>query len=237
MIATGEVSEFPDRRRAALATALLLGVLAVTVGLPVLTAWRRTPVAIATLGIFDLFAIHIMLALFLTAWFVLQRRASARAFLALPAQPWGPRLVAGLKLGVLGWLLTVAAMVVLTLATKATETEPGAPPEEFVGFITWLARRPFGLRLALVLTAMTVEEAFFRAFLQPRIGIALATLAFALGHVGYGSPQMGAGVLVIGLVLALDFRRRGDLAVCAIAHGVFDAIQLLIVLPLAASQL
>jgi membrane protease YdiL (CAAX protease family) len=127
--------------------------------------------------------------------------------------------------------------VVLTLATKATETEPGAPPEEFVGFITWLARRPFGLRLALVLTAMTVEEAFFRAFLQPRIGIALATLAFALGHVGYGSPQMGAGVLVIGLVLALDFRRRGDLAVCAIAHGVFDAIQLLIVLPLAASQL
>jgi membrane protease YdiL (CAAX protease family) len=49
--------------------------------------------------------------------------------------------------------------------------------------------------------------------------------------------MMGLGVLVIGLVLALAFRRRGDVAVCVVAHGVFDAVQLLVVLPLVAARL
>jgi len=71
----------------------------------------------------------------------------------------------------------------------------------------------------------------------PRIGIVLATCCFALGHVNYGSPAMGGGVFVIGWVLGRAFTRSDDLAVCAVAHGTFDAIQLLIVLPLVASQI
>ena len=84
---------------------------------------------------------------------------------------------------------------------------------------------------------MVIEEAFFRAFLQPRFGLATATVSFALSHANYGSPVMGSGVLVIGLILGLTFRRHQDLAICALAHGTFDGIQLLIVLPFVASRL
>jgi membrane protease YdiL (CAAX protease family) len=111
------------------------------------------------------------------------------------------------------------------------------PRPSFTDVVVWMAQRPLPLRVAVIVVAMVVEEAFFRGFLQPRFGIVTATLCFALGHVNYGSPIMGGGVFVIGLVLALAFRRYDDLAVCAVAHGVFDAIQLLIILPLIASQL
>jgi membrane protease YdiL (CAAX protease family) len=100
-----------------------------------------------------------------------------------------------------------------------------------------MARRPILLRLALIGVAMSVEEAFFRAFLQPRFGLAIATVWFALSHLNYGSPLMGGGVLVIGWVLGRAFGRTSDLAVCAIAHGTFDAIQLLVILPLIAAHL
>jgi len=103
--------------------------------------------------------------------------------------------------------------------------------------MVWMARRPLTLRLGLIVTAMVVEEAFFRAFVQARVGIVLATLWFALGHMNYGSPTMGLGVLVIGVVLGRAYQRTEDIAICAIAHGTFDAIQLLVVLPLIAAHL
>jgi membrane protease YdiL (CAAX protease family) len=40
-------------------------------------------------------------------------------------------------------------------------------------------------------------------------------------------------VLVISLVIGWTLRRTGRLLPCIVAHGVFDAIQLLIILPVA----
>jgi membrane protease YdiL (CAAX protease family) len=174
------------------------------------------------------------LASFLTSWFTLQRGATWREFLHLERAPWGPRLVEGMRVGVTGWLMTLAAMMVLGGVARVIEVEP---QEGFTDLVVWLARRPLALRVLLIAVAMIVEEAFFRSFLQPRLGFATATVCFALSHVNYGSPVMGAGIFVIGSILGLAFRRRQDLMVCAVAHGVFDAIQLLIVLPLVASRL
>lgn len=226
--------EFPTAWRAVCAYSLLVAVLALTVGLPIASFWLDEPIAADTIQSLHLFTGQMVLATFLAFWFLLQKRADLRTFLHLPAGRWRERVVDGARVGLLGWLVTMATMVVLGMLAHAA----GAQPKEgFADLMVWMAGRPLALRLALIGAAMITEEAFFRGFLQSRFGIAIATTCFALSHVNYGSPAMGGGVFVIGLVLGRAFRRTDDLAVCAIAHGVFDAIQLLVVLPLIAARI
>jgi membrane protease YdiL (CAAX protease family) len=78
-----------------------------------------------------------------------------------------------------------------------------------------------------------VEEWFFRGFLQRRIGLILSSTLFALAHAGYGLPFMVISVLTISLLIGRALQRRGRLLPCIVAHGVFDAIQLLVIMPLA----
>lgn len=226
--------EFHDPWRAALAHVLLAAVLIVIVVLPLIGARDAAPAVPSDIGLLDLFAGQIILASFLVAWFCLQQRDGIREFLALPARPWGARVQMGTRLGVLGWASTLAAMALLTALARLVVLPPA---EGFTDLVIWLATRPLALRIGLVAAAMWVEEAFFRAFLQRRIGLLGATACFAVSHLNYGSPAMGGGVFVIGLILAFEFRRHRDLAICAIGHGTFDAIQLLVVLPLVAAQL
>ena len=227
-------AEFHARWRAIVAYALLGTVLAVIVVLPIVGAHGgAAPSDLTGLGLLEVFSGQIVLAVFLAVWFALQQRDDLRTFLALPRGPWWPRVRRGVRVGFAGWLVTLTAMSLLTAVAKLVELEPR---EGFVDLVIWLATRPLAFRVALVLAAMSVEEAFFRAFLQPRIGLVPATVCFAIGHMNYGSPAMGGGVFVIGALLGLAFRRDRDLAVCMIGHGTFDAIQLLVVLPLIASR-
>jgi membrane protease YdiL (CAAX protease family) len=226
--------EFASTARAAWAYGLLVLVLLATVGLPIATFWRGEPLRVETIGPLDLFQGQAVLAGFLLLWFALQQRADLRTFLQLPVGRWTARVREGLRVGVSGWLITMGAMIVLGAAAQAMGVAPHAG---FTELMVWMAKRTMLLRIALIATAMVVEEAFFRAFLQPRFGLVPATLCFALSHVNYGSPTMSAGVFVIGWILGRAFEREGDLAICAVAHGTFDAIQLLIVLPLIASHL
>jgi membrane protease YdiL (CAAX protease family) len=226
--------EFPAPWRAACAYGLLGAVLLLIVALPIATFWRGEPLTVETIGPLTLFAGQGVLATFLLLWFLLRRRAPLRSFLHLPRGHWAARVTEGIRIGVFGWLVTMAAMAVLGIVARAAGI---APHEGFAALMVWMARRPLPLRLALIAVAMVVEEAFFRAFLQPRVGLPIATLCFALSHVNYGSPIMSGGVLVIGWVLGHTFLRTQDLAVCAVAHGTFDAIQLLLILPLIAARM
>jgi membrane protease YdiL (CAAX protease family) len=226
--------EFATRWRAGIAYALLGVVLMLTVALPITAFWRDARLAVDTLGPFALFEGQVVLATFLLLWFLLQGGVPARPFLHLPRGRWASRMAEGVRVGVVGWLVTMVVMIPLGILAH---TRNIVPHEGFAELMAWMARRPIPLRLALITVAMIVEEAFFRAFLQPRFGFAIATVWFALTHINYGSPLMGGGVLVIGWVLGRTFRRTNDLAVCAIAHGTFDAIQLLVILPLAAARL
>jgi membrane protease YdiL (CAAX protease family) len=99
--------------------------------------------------------------------------------------------------------------------------------------MTWLANLPVAYKLVVIAVAMTVEEGFFRAFLQTRIGWIPSSVLFALGHAGYGLPMMLFSVFVISLVIGWTLRRRGRLLPCIVAHGVFDSIQLLVIMPVA----
>ncbi len=226
-------AEFHERWRGIVAYALLAAVLAVIVVLPMVGAHDAAPTDLTGLGLLGIFSGQIVLAAFLALWFCLQQRDDLRTFLALPARPWWPRMRRGVRVGFSGWLVTLAAMSLLTGIAQLAGVQAR---EGFTDVILWLATRPFVFRVALVLAAMTVEEAFFRAFLQRRIGLFAATACFAISHMNYGSPAMGGGVFVIGALLGLAFRRDGDLAVCVVGHGTFDAIQLLVVLPLIASR-
>ena len=80
---------------------------------------------------------------------------------------------------------------------------------------------------------MTVEELFFRGWLQKRIGLLASTLIFAVSHAGYGQPFMLIGVTTISLVIGFTFYKTRNLVPCIIAHGVFDAIQIFLIVPFA----
>lgn len=139
-------------------------------------------------------------------------------------------LALGAVAGVGAWLAVLASVFVFALVLQALSGEellPQAPP----AVIPWLAGRPILLRLAIAASAGVVEEVFFRGFLQPRIGIGLATLFFALAHLSYDQPIMLVGVTLLSLLYGLLTRWRQNIWPAIVAHFLFDAIQLLVVIP------
>ncbi|MCU1246666.1 MAG: hypothetical protein JWN02_2576, partial [Acidobacteria bacterium] len=92
---------------------------------------------------------------------------------------------------------------------------------------------PVWKKCLIVLSAMTVEEAFFRGWLQKRVGLIASTVLFALAHSGLGQPFLLIGVALISLVIGFTFYRTKNLVPGIIAHGVFDAVQLFVIIPIA----
>ncbi len=143
-----------------------------------------------------------------------------------PLSEIGFGLVAGLGI----WFVVIAAMVVIALVIASAGGErflPRQPP----AMIPWIAGLPIGIRVLLSLSAGVVEETFFRGLLQPRVGIAFSTAAFVVAHAAYGSPFMLVGVTLLSLIYAFLVRWRQNLWPAIAAHALFDAIQLLVVIP------
>ena len=224
------VSEFQGWLRRTVAVLLLTGILAVAVFLPVTSFGQADEIDPNTIWFPSLLAGHLVLATFLLLWWRLRADTSLAAFLHLARGHWWGKIRSGTAAGCTGWLATVtvtgAAAGLFSLAGQA------APSTEVSPLIVWLAKLPIPHRLIMIAAAMTVEEAFFRGFLQPRFGLALSSLFFALSHFNYGLPFMVVGVFTVSLVIGRTFQRSGDLLSCVIAHGIFDAVQLLIVIPL-----
>ncbi len=126
--------------------------------------------------------------------------------------------------------MVLAAMVALGFVLRAFGGETGGL-EEPAELIVWMASLPVVLRLAISIGAGVFEELFFRGFLQPRVGIGLSTLLFVLGHLSYGQPVMLFGIAILSLLYALLVRFSGNIWPAIVAHALFDAIQLLVVIP------
>jgi membrane protease YdiL (CAAX protease family) len=58
-----------------------------------------------------------------------------------------------------------------------------------------------------------------------------ASILFLVSHGGYGDPLFFFGLLAITAVLSATFEKTGSVVASMVAHGVFDAVQLLLVLP------
>jgi membrane protease YdiL (CAAX protease family) len=81
-----------------------------------------------------------------------------------------------------------------------------------------------GGAVVLGLSAGISEELLFRGAVQPRLGLLLTTLLFAIGHLQYGLTPATLEVFVIGLVLGLMRKRTGGVVVCMVSHAAYNMV-------------
>jgi membrane protease YdiL (CAAX protease family) len=227
----------------ALAVALYLGVFA-----PLGVLGLETEMDYSTVPTSRLFALHAVfaaaLALYLGAGLsVVEGRRSVGRIARLGARQLGlaaasPAREAGIGLafGALGWLALIALLSLLAIGAMAAGFER-AVPERPPGMIVWLAALPWGVRLGVSLSAGVVEELFFRGLLQPRAGIAASSLLFVLAHASYAQPFLLIGVTLLSFGFAALTRWRRTIWPAIAAHALFDAIQLLVIIPIALGAL
>lgn len=183
----------------------------------------------AAISFWSLFTLHLLLVVFLVGWWLMAGRPPVTRFLNLQRGNVGESLLLGVVVGVAGWLVTIAIAIAVGLALRAAGLMPeDAQPSPV---IPWMAALPLWKKAMIVFSAMTVEEAFFRGWLQKRVGLVLSTILFAISHAGYGQPLLLIGVTVVSLIIGITFYRTRNLWPCIVAHGVFDAIQLFILVP------
>ncbi len=252
---------FRDPQRRLLAGLGLAFVLYLGVFFPALSFGQVAEVDFEQVGVLQIFFFQLLLLAFLAAWCALGFGAPGAGEagqpdeasgelsapvedprgrpsggwiggLGLTARRVGTELSIGLVWGLVGWLVVISAALALGLAVvelggdDALGRSPAAQ-------IVWLASLPVALRLAVSVAAGVAEELFFRGFLQPRIGIGASTALFVAAHAGYGQLFMLFGICLLSLFYAWLARWRRSVWAAMAAHFLFDAIQLLVIIPVA----
>lgn len=227
------------RRRAVLlrTAALVLVALVFWLGIfaPIAVTGQADPALPEDLAIPDLFALHMVFVAALCAWYALgfwgsRSAGSWREQFGLGGTAIGREIGIGIAAGVAGWLAVIAVLLLVALGVYLLGGE-AALPSEPPPIITLVVGLSVGVRLALSLSAGVVEEVFFRGYLQPRIGIALSSLLFVLAHMSYDQPFLLIGVALLSVLFAMLVVWRQNIWAAITAHAVFDAIQLLFVIP------
>ncbi len=77
--------------------------------------------------------------------------------------------------------------------------------------------------LIVSLSAGFGEEILFRGAIQPRLGIPLTALAFAVAHTQYGASYAVAGILLTGIVLGFQ-RKYANTTACIITHTAYNFV-------------
>ena len=178
---------------------------------------------------YRLFALHWILIIFLAGWWLLTGRPRLTTYLNIRTDNAGEAVMTGLAVGFGGWIFTLVAALIIGLLLTAAGVIPKNPqPSPMIGF---MAAMPLWKKVTIVFSAMTVEEAFFRGWLQKRVGLLASTILFAIAHSGLGQPLLLIGVFVISIIIGITFYRTKNLIPGVIAHGVFDGVQLFVILP------
>ena len=229
---------FAEPSRRAVAMGLLAAVLLLTVAIPFAGGMIGSQPETRELSLVSVFAVHAVLLFFLACYYALSDRRSLKEFLSLSSEHPARDLSAGVLIGIGGWLLTILAasllLVLWMLLFRGSGSETATPTVS--PMIEWLVSRPLWLKILIVLSAMTVEELFFRSFLQTRVGPVASTLMFTAAHGTYGQPLMLIGILMISTVLSITYARYRNVLPCIVAHGVFDSIQMFVLIPLVLHQ-
>jgi membrane protease YdiL (CAAX protease family) len=225
---------FREPGRRTLAVTLLASVLLLTVAIPFAGGFAGAQPEAENLTVVSLFAVHAILLFFLACYYALSGHRSLVDFLKLRSPRPVADLSAGIMIGAAGWLLTILAALgavgiwwLIRRSTPATEEGGAVSPT-----ILWIVSQPVWLKITIVVSAMVVEELFFRSFLQTRVGPLAATLMFTAAHGAYGQPLVLIGILVISAVLSVTFAFYRNVLPCIVAHGVFDSIQMFVLIPL-----
>ena len=143
----------PGRRAAA--SVLLAAVLLVTVALPFAAGLAGAEPDTKDLSLVSLFAVHVILIVFLAAYYLLAGRPPAAAFLKLASPRPAADLSAGLLIGLFGWVLTVlAAAVAIGIWLALRGREAGLPaPSGAAPTILWIVSRPLWARIGILASA------------------------------------------------------------------------------------
>jgi membrane protease YdiL (CAAX protease family) len=228
---------FEEPGRRAVAVGLLAGVLMLTVAIPFAGGLVGSQPETKELSLVSVFAVHAILLFFLACYYALSGRRSLRDFLGLNSERPAHDAAAGIVIGLAGWILTILAAMVLLgfwyLVSRRFRSAAGGGSAGISPMIVWLVSQPLWVKLSIVVSAMVVEELFFRSFLQTRVGPVAATLMFTAAHGVYGQPLVLVGILVISTVLSITYATYRNVWPCIVAHGVFDAIQMFVVIPAA----
>jgi membrane protease YdiL (CAAX protease family) len=189
-----------------------------------------TPRELHRVPFYSLFLLHGILLVFLVGWWLIVNRPPIGQFLNIRRENAAVATLAGFGVGVGGWVVTLALAGAIALILKGA----GLLPKDLKPspMIPWMAALPLWKKATIVFSAMTVEEAFFRGWLQKRVGLIVSTILFALAHSGLGQPFLLIGVTIISLVIGFTFYRTKNLVPGVIAHGVFDAVQLFVIIPI-----
>jgi len=195
----------------------------------------------ATLSWGELFAVHGLIAVVLAVWYALGFAGSERPgrriaweLGVLTPRPWrelGVGLLAGPVAMAAALGATIAVAMVLVLLRG-----PDSLPQEISPTVARIAALPVLIRLTISLSAGVVEEIFFRGFLQRRLGMLPAAALFVFAHASYQAPLSLVGIGALAVFFALLTRWRGTVWPAVVAHTFFDAVQLLVLVPIAVSQ-
>ena len=191
----------------------------------------------------NLFQAHAELVFTLAIWMMLgywrcghSAGAVIRSQLGLGLRS-GQSLPAEVGLGIgAGVVLWAGVLAVVLMAALAVGLVGGFEnlPNEAPKMVLWMGSLPVLLRLMLSLSAGVVEEVFFRGFLMPRVGFGLSNFLFVLGHLSYQEPLQVLGVALLSVAFSYLTLWRGNIWPAITAHFLFDAIQLLVIVPTAA---
>ncbi len=209
-----------------------LGLFLLLLGILVANAAKNPARAsdLARTPFYALFSLHFILILFLIGWWLAVGRPSLLSFFNIQRERGGEAVMIGLAVGIAGWIFTLVVALAFAALLNAAGLIDNPKPSPVIGF---MASMPGWKKALLVFSAMTVEEMFFRGWLQKRIGLIASTSLFALAHFTLGQPLLLIGVAMISLVIGFTFYRTKNLVPGMIAHGVFDAVQLFVIIPIA----
>ena len=182
----------------------------------------------------QLFWLHGVFVGLLAVWYVLGfggvRSSLWLRQLGLATDRFRQELLLGIAFCVGAWLLVIVLLIAVSLALMAVGAET-LLPQRAPPMIVWIASLSWPVRLLVSLSAGVVEESFFRGFLQPRIGILGSSALFVMAHLSYDQPFLLVGVIALSLGFAWLTRWRRSIWAAVVGHAVFDAIQLLILIP------
>jgi membrane protease YdiL (CAAX protease family) len=223
---------FPSPARRGLAIGFLFLVLLVCVVAPFSTGLAgRTPQP-SNVSPASAFALHAVFLVFLTVYYLLAGGGRVLDFLKLRTDRPGRLMLAGIPIAAFAWAASLAGIVALELVLGLFSR--GASGRSTVSpIIPWIVSLPLTFKVGIVLSAMVFEEAFFRSFLQPRIGAVGSTLFFTLAHGVYGEPMMLLGILILSSILAVAFEIYKNALPVIVAHGAFDAFEIFVLIPFA----
>lgn len=136
---------------------------------------------------------------------------------------WKEELLGGLKL----FVILFAAFIILSTILSFLGINDLEKVNSAVKEMTGEGAISVALTLGIVLF---IEEFFFRAFLQKRVGIVPSTLVFTALHLGYGSIAETIGVFALGLILAYWYKKNNSLFQNYLGHIIYDLVAIVLYL-------